>query len=67
LSLTKYNKTKDPASVNAITIVRNFSVSIHPMVHGKVDEDEEALMNFRESIKNYKPKQSVLEIGIAKT
>ena len=62
LSLNKYNKTRDPASVNAVRIVREMDgAEIHPLLCNSVDQTEIDLMKFKESLKLYKPKQSVLE------
>lgn len=43
------------------------SPKIHPLLASKVDEAEEELDRFKESLKSFKPKQSVLEIGLIKT
>ena len=67
LSMNKYNKTKDPASVNAIKVMRGVIPRIHPLLQDKVDLNEIALMEFKESLKLFKPKQSILELGIVKT
>lgn len=50
LSMQKYNKTKDPASANAMTYVRNLDPKIHPLLQGKVDDTELALMDFKETL-----------------
>jgi hypothetical protein len=42
-------------------------IGIHPALLSKVDEKEEAMNEFKNLVSNYKPKQSVLEIGIVKT
>jgi ATP-dependent RNA helicase DDX54/DBP10 len=66
-SLLKYNKTKDQASQQAVDAVHHLDPKIHPMLLDKIDDKQKQLMDFRESIKNYKPKMSGLEIGILKT
>ena len=67
LSLNKYNKTREPASVTAIRAIKDMNVGVHPMMLKDLEENEEELMQFRENLKNFKPKQSVLEIGIKKS
>jgi ATP-dependent RNA helicase DDX54/DBP10 len=68
LSLLKYNKNRDPASQAGITAVRNILVPrIHPLLAVKVDPAEEELDNFKESLRQFKPRQSVLELGLIKT
>ena len=39
---------------------------VHPMLLTKVDSHEEELDQFKESLSKFKPKQSVLEIGLIK-
>jgi hypothetical protein len=67
----KVNKTKDPASQNSIKYVREHIltedhpiVGIHPLIADKIDGREEALNEFRSQLSKFKPKQSVLELGI---
>jgi hypothetical protein len=68
LSLLKYNKNRDAASQSAVTATRNLLMPrVHPMLITKVDSHEEELDNFKESIRLFKPKQSVLEIGLIKS
>lgn len=68
LSLLKYNKNKDPASQSAVSATRNLLMPrVHPMLANKVDNHEEELDNFKESLSKFKPKQSALEIGLAKS
>jgi ATP-dependent RNA helicase DDX54/DBP10 len=68
LSLLKYNKNRDAASQSAVTATRNLLMPrVHPMLVNKVDSHEEELDNFKESIRQFKPKQSVLEIGLIKS
>lgn len=73
-SLTKLNKTRDPASQNSLNYVRKNifgdnrpTIAIHPALLAKVDQKEEALNQFKSLISSFKPKQSVLEIGISKS
>lgn len=70
-SLIKYNKTKDPASQNSISIMRSLladrPMTIHPSLTDQVDEKEQALACFKNQLSKFKPKQSVLEIGIGKS
>jgi len=70
-AMTKYSKTKDPASQASITIMRNLHlgkpISIHPALLDQVDEKEQALLTFKEQLSRFKPKQSVLEVSIEKT
>jgi hypothetical protein len=42
-------------------------IKIHPLCANEITEKEAKLMEFKEALGNYKPKASVLEIGIAKT
>jgi hypothetical protein len=39
---------------------------VHPMLLTKVDSHEEELDQFKESLSKFKPKQSVLELGLIK-
>lgn len=66
-SLKKYNKTRDPASANAVHMMRTIKLKTHPLLQTEIDETEEEAMKFKESLKAYKPKQSALEVGIIKT
>jgi hypothetical protein len=67
LSLLKYNKNRDAASQSAVTATRNLLMPrVHPMLLTKVDSHEEELDQFKESLSKFKPKQSVLEIGLIK-
>jgi hypothetical protein len=43
------------------------TIAIHPSLLDQVDQKEEALNQFKSLISNFKPKQSVLEIGISKS
>jgi hypothetical protein len=65
------NKTKDPASHNSLAYVRENilgqPLAIHPSLTSSVDAKEEALNEFKNLISNFKPKQSVLELGIVKS
>lgn len=56
LSLLKYNKNKDPASVIAVNAVRELTPKIHPLLSTKVDPIEEELNDFKENLKKFKPK-----------
>ena len=68
LSLLKYNKNREPASQSAVTATRNFLMPrVHPMLLAKLDSHEEELDHFKESLSKFKPKQSVLEIGLIKS
>ena len=70
-SLMKYNKTRDPQSANSLKAIRERLelgvIKIHPLCANEITEKEAKLMEFKEALGNYKPKASVLEIGIAKT
>jgi hypothetical protein len=70
-SLIKYNKTKDPQSANSLKAIRERlelgPIKVHPICLALVDEKEAKLMEFKEALAGYKPKQSVLELGIIKT
>ena len=70
-STGKVNKTRDPASQNSLNYIRQniigSAINIHPSLATKIDEKEEALNQFKSLISNFKPKQSVLEMGIIKT
>lgn len=65
-ALIKYNRTKDPASAAGIQHVYGLNPRVHPMLLGKIDEKEQMLMDFRDTLKAYKPKASTLEIAIIK-
>jgi len=53
-SLTKLNKTRDPASHNSMNYVRTKilgdkkKVAIHPLLAENIDEKEEALNDFKD-------------------
>ena len=70
-SLTKYHKTRDPASVNSIAHMRDLlekkKINVHPLIADEVDEKEADLMCFKEQLAAFKPKASALEIGIIKS
>ena len=67
LSLLKYNKNRDAASQSAVTATRNLLMPrVHPMLLTKVDSHEEELEQFKDSLSKFKPKQSVLELGLIK-
>jgi len=66
-SLTKYNRTRDQASNAGKEAAYDLKPMIHPMIASSVDAKEHMLMDFRETLKNYKPRASTLEIGIMKT
>lgn len=66
-SVHKINKQKDQASTAGMIAVRGIDPKIHPMLVDTVDEKEQMLIDFKESVKNYKPKQAALHIGILKT
>ena len=70
-SLMKYNRTRDPQSANSLKAIRERlelgPIKVHPLCISEVDEKEAKLMEFKEALGAYKPKQSVLEIGIIKT
>jgi hypothetical protein len=42
-------------------------IAIHPLLADKIDAKEEALNQFKSQLSSFKPKHSVLEMGIAKT
>lgn len=65
-ALIKYNRTKDPASAAGIQYVHGLTPKVHPMLLGKVDDKEQMLMDFRDTLKAYKPRASTLEIAIIK-
>mmetsp|Transcript_41812 Transcript_41812/g.63890 ORF Transcript_41812/g.63890 Transcript_41812/m.63890 type:complete len:296 (+) Transcript_41812:795-1682(+) len=65
-SVQKYNKTREEASTAGLEKLNKTIPKIHPLLMDKVDEKEEVLMKFRESLKNYKPRQTCLEIGMIK-
>jgi len=50
-----------------VAVTRALKPAIHPLLANTVDKIEVDLMNFKEQLAGYKPKQSVLEIGITKT
>ena len=59
-AMTKYQKTKDPVSQASITIMRNLlaerSMMIHPALISQVDENEHALISFKDQLSKFKPK-----------
>ena len=69
--MIKYSKTKDPASQNSITVMISLlaerPMAVHPTLIDQVDEKEQALLNFKEQLSKFKPKQSVLEVAITKS
>lgn len=68
LSMIKYNKNRDPASQSAITATRNIlQPRIQPLLAVKVDPTEQELDQFKEGLRQFKPKQSVLELGLIKS
>jgi len=66
-SLQKYNRTREPASNAGKEAVYGLNIKIHPILAHLINEKEQMLMEFKEGLKNYKPKASGLEIGILKT
>ena len=60
LAQGKYNKTKDPASKNSISIMHSLTstrpVAIHPALCQEVDPREQALVDFKAQLSKYKPK-----------
>lgn len=66
-SITKYLKTRDPASQASVQLMKSCNVAIHPCLVKEIDEKEEALMDFKQQLGVYKPKMSVLETSIVKT
>lgn len=71
LSKTKYNKTKDPASKHSVSymheVMSKRPIAIHPLLKQSIDDKEDALIQFKEKLSNFKPKHSALEMGIEKT
>lgn len=68
LSLNKYNKTRDPASMSGVSAASKMQeCEIHPLLSLAVDQKEIDLMKFKDQLKSFKPKQSVLEQSIIKT
>ena len=67
----KYNKTKDPQSVNSLKAIREVlergPIGIHPLLVDSVDEKEADLMEFKAALSAFKPKASVLELNIIKS
>jgi hypothetical protein len=47
--------------------MRQTNPAVHPMLKSLIDDKEEALIAFKTELTKFKPKQSVLEIKIAKT
>ena len=51
-SLTKYNKTKDPASQNSVTFMHQLlaerPMAVHPSLVEQVDDKAQALIDFKE-------------------
>ena len=66
-AISKYNKTKEEASNAGVAAVHGLNPKIHPMLLAKVDKGEQIMMDLRTKLKNYKPRQSSLEIGIIKS
>lgn len=68
LSLLKYNKNREPASLSAVTITRPLLMPrAHPLLASRVAVHEQALDTFKEQLSSFKPKQSALEIGLARS
>lgn len=68
MSLLKYNKNREAASQSAVTATRHLLIPrVHPMLVTKVDSHEQELDQFKEQLSSFKPKQSALEIGLAKS
>ena len=68
MSLLKYNKNREAASQSAVTATRHLLIPrVHPMLSTKVDSHEQELDQFKEQLSSFKPKQSALEIGLAKS
>ncbi len=68
MSLLKYNKNREAASQSAVTATRHLLIPrVHPMLATKVDLHEQELDQFKEQLSTFKPKQSALEIGLAKS
>lgn len=59
-ALSKYNRTKDPASNNSINYVRELikrqPVAVHPQLAIHVDHKEQALVDFKSQLSQFKPK-----------
>jgi len=52
LSLLKYNKNRDPASLSAVSATRNILLPrVHPMLSLKIDASELELDSFKESLR----------------
>jgi len=66
-SVSKYLKTRDPASAASVALMKTVQVGIHPCLLKEIDEKEEALMDFKLQLTAFKPKQSVLETSIVKS
>lgn len=66
-SLSKYLKTRDPASQASVQLMKTAQVAIHPLNVDQIDDKEVALMNFKAELEKFKPKMSVLETAIFKT
>lgn len=47
--------------------MKSRNVQIHPTLVSQIDDKEAALMDFKEQLSNFKPRQSVLETMIIKT
>jgi len=47
--------------------MKSRNVQIHPDLVSQIDDKEAALMDFKEQLSNFKPRQSVLETMIIKT
>jgi hypothetical protein len=50
-----------------VQLMKSCNVAIHPCLVKEIDEKEEALMDFKQQLGEYKPKMSVLETSIVKT
>ena len=49
-------------------MAKQIDINVHPMLAEEhIDEKDRALNEFKVQVSNYKPKASVLEIGILKT
>jgi hypothetical protein len=55
-SLTKYNRTRDPASATGMIEAHKLTPKIHPLLLSRVDAKQQALTDFRAMVSNYKPK-----------
>lgn len=62
-SLTKYNRTKEPASTLAMQETHGLKPSNHPLLLNRVDEKQKALADFKSQVTNYKPKVGALQLA----